>query len=438
MLNRLVFFSAAACSLAGCIVVDTTFTEVPPGPWRGVFYLDGRLNARVEPDAIAEDYNLQDVNRGELPVNLEFSYRDDSTLLLTLINGEERIAVDDITFARELSTARDTITVRFPLNDTYLTGYHEGGIIEGYFVDETREGGAYSIPFAAFHGVGYRFTELRKEPVTDLTGRWATEFGIDDSTRTEAAIAEFEQDGNHLTATFLTPTGDYRYLEGTIQADRFYLSTFDGEHVYLFSGKVLPDSSLIGLFRSGRDYQSIWTARRDADASLPLADEATRVLEPGAPVSLSATLPDGGALRVADLPGQLKVLTIMGSWCPNCKDEALFLDSLRATLPPGAVSFAGLAFERFRDTTRALAAIERFGERLDLGFPIALAGFADKAEATARLGFLDEVRSFPTLVVLDTDDRVVYTHTGFAGPATSAYGDFTRAFAKTLQDRLPR
>ena len=71
-------------------------------------------------------------------------------------------------------------------------------------------------------------------------------------------------------------------------------------------------------------------------------------------------------------------------------------------------------------------------------FPIYLAGTADKQAATKSLGFVEEVKSFPTILVLDRDNRVVYTHTGFAGPATSAYGDFTRAFADTLQQILTR
>jgi len=38
----------------------------------------------------------------------------------------------------------------------------------------------------------------------------------------------------HAEGTFLTPVGDYRYLEGNIMNDKLYLSTFDGNHAFLF------------------------------------------------------------------------------------------------------------------------------------------------------------------------------------------------------------
>ena len=249
----------AAAGLGGCLVVDTTYDKLPPGPYRGVLYLDGRQSQRLDPDEVARDFavderfGLEDVARGELPFNFEIDYADDGALRLTLVNGEERVAVPDVTFERLLDVARDSITVRFPLNDSYLTGYHESGTLEGTFVDESREGGAYAIPFAAFHGEDHRFTLLRKPPAADLTGRWAATFGLDDSTAAYPAVAEFAQSGNDLSGTFLTPTGDYRYLAGTVQGGRAYLSTFDGAHAFLFVAKLQPDSSLLGLFRSGDD-----------------------------------------------------------------------------------------------------------------------------------------------------------------------------------------
>lgn len=431
-----------AVALAGCIHVETDYDKLPPGPYRGVFYLDGRQSQRVEPDDVAADFNLRDVARDELPFNFELRYTDDNSLAVTLVNGEERIAVPDVAYERLLTTARDSVTIRFPLNDTYFTGYHEDGILEGSFVDETRDGGAYRIPVVAEHGRAHRFTELQKAPAEDLTGTWSATFGLEDGAEPYAAVAEFEQRGNELAGTFRTATGDYRYLAGTVQEDRMYLSTFDGGHVFLFSGKLQDDGTLLGLFRSGNHYQTIWSARRDPDATLPDPTAETTVLDPEASVALSAyDIATGATLDPLGTPtaaGRHKVVTLMGSWCPNCKDEALFLDSLRATVPADEVAFLGLAYERFRDTSRAVRAVERFRENLGLGYPIYLAGFADKREATERLGFLDRVRSFPTLLLLDENDRVVYTHTGFEGPATSAYRPFAEAFAKTLQNEIAR
>lgn len=434
--TRFLAAAAALCTLGGCLVVEPTYDKLPPGIYRGVMLLDGRQSQRREPDEVAAQFALDDVARGELPFLFELAYDSTGELDVTLLNGEERIAVPDVRYERLLEEARDSITIRFPLNDSYLTAYHEDGTIEGTFVDESRDGGDYRIPFVAVYGEDHRFTQLRKEPAVDLTGRWAATFGVDDTTGAYPAVGEFVQEGNDLRGTFLTPTGDYRYLAGTVQGERAYLSAFDGSHVFLFAAKVQPDSSLLGLFRSGDHYQTIWTATRNAGARLPDPLGETSAVDPERPVEMQGLRPDGSALALADLPGRYTVVSLFGSWCPNCRDEAVFLDSLRATLPAADVSFVGAAFERMRDTSRALRAVERFGESLNLGYPLMLVGSSDKAEATERLGFLDEVRSFPTLLILDERDRVVYVHTGFAGPATSEYGPFTRAFAKTLQTLL--
>ena len=420
---------------SGCLVVNTTYEKLPAGPYRGVLLLDGRQSQRVEPDDVAANFNLEDVQRGELPFNFELALDADSALIMTLLNGEERIELPPLHYERPLATARDSFTAYFPLNDSYLTGYHEEGVLEGYYVDESRGEAPYLIPFVARYGEGHRFTNNEIAPTADLSGRWAVNFGVD-TDEPYQAIGEFEQRGNQLLGTFQTTTGDFRYLEGTVQGDRAYLSTFDGTHLFLFAAKLQPDGTLLGLFRSGNHYQVIWEGARDPNATLPDPELETSVLDPESSVEIGGLLPNGEQLRVAELPGRFKVVSLFGSWCPNCRDEAVFLDSLRTTLSATDVSFYGAAFERMLDTTRALAAIDRFGESLDLGYPLAWVGSSDKSEATAQLGFLDEVRSYPTILILDERNRVVYIHTGFAGPATSAYGEFTRAFAKTLQTLL--
>ncbi len=423
--------------LCGCLVVTTTYNRLPPGPYRAVLYLDGKQSQRLQPDSVAAHFNLDDVVRGELPFNFEISLTADSSLLLTLINGEERIPVPDISYERLLESARDSITIRFPLNDSYFTGYHEDGVFEGYFVDETRDEGLYRIPMVAQFGLDHRFTEMKKPPVVDLSGTWSTTFGIEDGATPYAAIAEFRQEGNALSGTFQTATGDFRYLSGTVQGERAYLSTFDGAHAFLFSAKLQSDGTLLGIFRSGKHYQTIWEARRDPNARLPDPEQETRVVDSLQPVVLAGLLPSGRAMTITDSEAEFKVVSLFGSWCPNCRDEALFLDSLRQTVDPSRVAFYGAAFERMRDTSRALAALTRFGESLQLNYPLVLVATTDsKAAATAQLGFLDKVRSYPTLLILDENNHVVYTHTGFAGPATGAYGEFTQAFAKTLQNLL--
>jgi hypothetical protein len=71
----------------------------------------------------------------------------------------------------------------------------------------------------------------------NVTGRWNVEF-TDDKMVKSIAMGEFKQIGKKLTGTFLTPTGDYRFLEGTVAGDSMQMTTFDGSHAFFFSAHI--------------------------------------------------------------------------------------------------------------------------------------------------------------------------------------------------------
>jgi hypothetical protein len=72
---------------------------------------------------------------------------------------------------------------------------------------------------------------------TDITGKWAVTFTKGDSL-SRPAVGDWQQKGNTLRGTILTPTGDYRYLSGVVDGDSMQLSTFDGVHAFLLTAKL--------------------------------------------------------------------------------------------------------------------------------------------------------------------------------------------------------
>ncbi len=77
-----------------------------------------------------------------------------------------------------------------------------------------------------------------------------------------------------------------------------------------------------------------------------------------------------------------------------------------------------MAFEFTDDTVRDKNQISIFQKRHNIHYPLLLAGTNDKDQATKILGFLDEVKSYPTTIFLDKNHQVVNIHTGFSGPGT--------------------
>lgn len=419
-----------------CIHIPNTFSGLPPGTWRGIIKLDGdRIAAEeIDPDEqVGKD--IEEVTDGELPFEFEVIYDNDTTFHIEIINGEERINIPakDITMALDRRTAKDTLTLDFPIYDSYIKAIYEEDIMEGEWVVENR-GEPYSIKFAAFHGRGYRFTTLRKEPVMDISGKWAVTFGTD-SDDPYPAIGEFQQNGNQVTGTFRTETGDYRFLEGTIQANKLYLSVFDGSHAFLFEAKILEDKSMIGTFRSGKHYKTTWTATKDDNVSLKSPNELTYLNEGYDAINFAFPNPQGDTISINDdrYQDKAKLVQIMGTWCPNCRDETKFLTEYFQKNPNPNVEIITLAFERYRETDKAMAAIETYKDHFDIDWEVLHAGYYNKKEAAQALPMLNHILSYPTLIFIDKNNQVQKIHTGFNGPATSTYDDFVKEFEEDVQ-----
>ena len=421
-----------AILFSGCVSIDTQYSKIPPGLWRAVLKIQPSVissNPKGKPLPDKVNMTYDDVNPGELPFTFEVVYDNDTSFHIEIINGEERIIVPEahISFGRTRQRAQDTIRIDFPVYDTYISGAFAGGVIEGNWVVNNREN--YAIPFVAKQGKPYRFTPLRNEPTADLSGKWEASFSID----TDApypAIGEFQQTGNKLTGTFLTETGDYRFLEGTVQGNKFWLSVFDGAHAFLFSGKILNDNEITGGFYSGKHYKTIWEAKRNESATLTSPDSLTYLLPGYNDISFSFPNPEGKMISLdnPEYQGKAKIIQILGTWCPNCRDETTFLVDFLKNNPMPDLAVIALSFEKHKDPAKANAVIRTYKEKFGMDYEIVWAGPADKKEANKSLPMLNHVLSYPTMIFLDKNNQVQRIHTGFYGPATSQYEHFKKDF----------
>jgi thiol-disulfide isomerase/thioredoxin len=271
----------------------------------------------------------------------------------------------------------------------------------------------------------------------DVAGKWKTTFEVE-TPDAYPAIGEFKTDRNKVTGTFLTETGDYRYLDGEVQGDQFMLSCFDGSHAFLFTADITESESMIGKFYSGSHYQTNWIANRDESAELANPYEMSKAISESEVINFSLPSTDGSIITLDDdrYKGKPKLIKIMGTWCPNCLDESKFLLEYKKENPEVDIPIIAIAFERYRDEEKALRVLANYKERLKIPYEIVYGGYYDKAEATAALGFLDEVISYPTLIFVNADNQITKVHTGFAGPATSQYDDFVSDFDQEVKNLI--
>lgn len=57
---------------------------------------------------------------------------------------------------------------------------------------------------------------------------------------------------------------------------------------------------------------------------------------------------------------KVKVVQILGSWCPNCRDESEFINKYISDFPNEKLVFVGLAFERKGDPQKVMNRIASY------------------------------------------------------------------------------
>ncbi|WP_128547911.1 peroxiredoxin family protein [Larkinella soli] len=373
---------------------------------------------------------------GDLPFGLELVPNADSTTWsVYVLNGKERLKFDTATFQG------DSIRIPMSIFESEIRARVSSNTMQGIFQRRRTLQSYTFIPFEARFGERHRFTNTAEPPKTSFTGKWATTFRSESDTT--QAVGIFRQQGGTVTGTFLTPTGDYRFLEGNAVGDSLLLSCFDGTHAYLFKAARRPDGTLQGGFWSGVTGYETWQARFDPAAELPDATQLT-YLKPGHK-TLTFSFPDlsGKPVSLADerFRNKVVVVQLLGSWCPNCMDETNFLSPWYRKNKDRGVEIVGLAYEKSADLKESAPKLQRMIERYSIGYPVLLAGTNNKAEASKTLPMLNRVIGFPTTIVLDRKGNVRQIHTGFTGPGTGNYydtfvEDFNRLIDKLLAEEL--
>ncbi len=371
-----------------------------------------------------------DVPGGELPFQLKL-IREEQNLSAYLVNGGEEVPIQTV------STNGDSVMLMLPAFNSTIRAQINQKQLSGNLTLIKSGGVPQVIPFRATLGEAYRFFPGKKAVETDFSGRWAVTFRDDDGTASEA-VGEFQQKGSRLFGTFLTPTGDYRFLEGDVRDKSLYLSCFDGAHAFLFKAKLGEDGQLTGDFWSGTAWHESWIAHRDEKAQLPDAFSLTH-LKPGFD-RFTFSFPDlnGNAVSLDDpkYRGKVVIVTLAGSWCPNCHDEAKFLSKFYKDYRDKGVEIIGLMYEHYGEFDKAAKQVRRFRKKFDIQYDLLIAGISKKTAAAQTLPALNHVLSFPTTIFIDRNGNVRKIHTGFSGPGTGEHFEQFKHEFYTLIDLL--
>lgn len=353
------------------------------------------------------------------PIVFNFEVSDSAhRKVIYIMNASDRMLVDSV------RRHGDTIFFHMPFfNSDFWGHFQNDGSLKGAWVRHL-PGKDLSMPFTAIPNADYRFHPHPAKAQFDVSGRWATTFFEDGDT--SQAVGEFRQDGNQVVGTFLTISGDYRFLQGVVDGDTLKLSTFDGSHAYVFTAPLTNDSLILGgQFYAGYQGHATWMARKDSSAHLPNAFSLTSFKT--GENTLHAAFPDlkGDTVSLNDpaYKGKVLIVQIMGSWCPNCMDETRFLSQWYQANHSRGVEIIGLCYERTTDFKQSVASVMTFKNQFHVEYPLLITGVtaSDPNMLQKTLPELQHFVGFPTTIFIGKDGHIQKIHAGFSGPGTGEH-----------------
>lgn len=270
----------------------------------------------------------------------------------------------------------------------------------------------------------------------NIAGRWDIDM-IDDKGKTSKIVGEFTQKNQEIEGSFLTPTGDYRYISGEISGNSFAISSFGAYSAVLVKGTITNDS-LNAEFMGARGTKKIIKGKRNPNAQLPDASKLTYMKEGFDKIDFNFPNLAGEKMAFSDkkFEKKVKIIQIMGSWCSNCLDESTYLSTWYKKNQKRGIEIIGLCYERSPEFAQASSRVQKLQKRLQIPYTLLIAGINEKQSASETLPMLNGVNAYPTTIFIDKNDKVRHIHTGFSGPATGVhYEEWQREF-NALVDKL--
>jgi len=342
-----------------------------------------------------------------------------TNLKAALLNGSEQAPASSATFAD------GHLLLNFNYFARTLEATLENGQLSGTFGLATATAAAPRTPFTLHPAKASATASAAGGP--DIKGDW--EIAVKSSKGESAWQLRVEQPAgksHDVRAVIQRIDGDTGSLYGAWTGNEYTVSHFTAAGPALYSFTPQPDGTLLvsNLLASDaqRAQQRDLVARRPAEArkqNLAAPTEPTQqttVKDPSARFAFNFPDLAGKAVSNTDpqFDGKVVIVAVGGSWCPNCHDEAPFLESLYKQFHSRGLEIVNLSFEeddQLKDPTRLRAFIARYG----LTYTVLVAGTPD--ELAEKIPQADHLNCWPTSFLLGRDGRVKEVHAGFAGPA---------------------
>jgi peroxiredoxin len=351
----------------------------------------------------------------QVPVRLQIS-GGSGHLQAALLNGPERSPASSVRYQ----------DAKLLISFNYFARTLQATVADGQLT------GIFGLTTHAPHGLPPVPLVLRQQteapspaPGPDIRGDW--EIAVTSNKGESAWLLRVQPEApTSIRAVIQRIDGDTGSLYGSWDGHQYTVSHFTAAGPALYAIAPQPDGTLrvtnLIAAEAVKAQSTNLVARRPAQAreeklAAPTdSAEQTRMKDPAAPLTFSFPDLSGKQVSSSDPRFQDKVMiiTIGGSWCPNCHDEAPFLESLYKQFHSRGLEIVDLSFEeedQLHDPARLRAFVQRYG----ITYPVLLAGTPE--ELNDKIPQAENLNCWPTSFILGRDGRVREIHAGFAGPA---------------------
>lgn len=369
-------------------------------------------------------------NEWDLEIENDLGIRIPARISFEDKNGREELNIINATDTIRLlpfKTENDSVYYKFIDYNAEVVFSKTTDQITGYWINYERE------PVTKRKLFGFKKKEENRKPTEiDLDGSWRTKVML--PSRSYDAILQFRQNENRLFGTMLTNSGDNRFLEGRIDGEDFYVSAFTGNSIFLLEGKFLNDTLTGRLYNPESGDREI-IAYRDESFELP-DKRTTTVIVNDLDFNLDLKDENGEFHIFQDLiKNRVSIVSIFGTWCPNCVDEVDYYVELNKKFPE--LKIIHVAFEATDNEAEQQKRVRGFKNRKNIDFQFLIGGKSDKKNVMEKFPMVDDIKAYPTSFLLNKEGEITEIHTGFNGPATGElYTDFKENLEKKVAELL--
>jgi thiol-disulfide isomerase/thioredoxin len=277
--------------------------------------------------------------------------------------------------------------------------------------------------------------------VPSIDGTWITSAKSNKGETAWRFIAK--QSGAQVQATILRIDGDTGTLTGSYKDGKFVLSHFSGARPLLLEVFPQPDGTIkltqnktVELVAARAELASAKAIGTPTDPT-----KHTTVKDLNEPFKFAFPDLTGKIVSNTDpqFKGKVVFVSIGGSWCPNCHDEAPFLASLYKKYHAKGLEIVTLSFEegdQLKNPVRLRAFIKTYG----VDWTVLIPGMPDQLNEKVPQG--QNLDAFPTTFILGKDGKVRETHTGFPSPGSGAFytkaeKEMTELVERLLAEKAP-